>query len=270
MRTVERIALRLRELAGSVLERIPGPPSSRPFLCPVCGHRVRSFHPLPRYYEHQLRACGCPYGFEDSETLNWRQYSCRRCGASDRDRLMALYLREMFPSGRSAAPLLLVDFAPAPPLSAALRRVAGLQYRTADLMMPGVDDRVDLAALPYEERSLDAFVCSHVLEHVPDDRAALRELFRVLKPGGWGILLVPIVLAAREIDEDAGPLSAAERWRRFGQDDHVRLYSKQGFLDRVRSAGFRVAELGAAHFGEETFYRSGVAPRSVLYVVTRR
>jgi SAM-dependent methyltransferase len=169
----------------------------------------------------------------------------------------------------SAAPFRLVDFAPSPPLAAALKRVGGLEYRSADLDMAGVDDRVDLAALPYADRSLDGFVCSHVLEHIPADGTALSELFRVLKPGGWGLLLVPILLPAREIDEDPGPLSAAERWRRFGQDDHVRLYSKAGFVSRVRAAGFRVAQLGAAHFGEDTFRECGITSKSVLYVVTR-
>jgi N-acetylglucosaminyldiphosphoundecaprenol N-acetyl-beta-D-mannosaminyltransferase len=265
----ERAALRLRGLVHSLVERIPGPPSTRPFLCPVCGHRVRGFDALPRYYERQLREVGYPYELEDAETLNWRQYTCRRCGASDRERLMALYLREVFPADRTPSPFRLVDFAPSPPLGAAMRRVGGLEYRTADLMMRGVDDQVDLASLPYADRSLDAFVCSHVLEHIPDDGAALRELFRVLKPGGWGLLLVPIMLTARDIDEDPGPLSAAERWRRFGQDDHVRLYSKPGFLGRVRAAGFHVAERGAAHFGEETFRRCGLTLKSVLYVVTR-
>jgi SAM-dependent methyltransferase len=269
MMLAERVALRLRRLASSVSEHIPGPPSSRPYFCPVCSRRVRGFDPLPRYYERELREHGCAYGFEDSETLNWRQYTCRRCGASDRERLMALYVRERFPGGGSPGPFRLVDFAPSPPLTGVLRQLAGVEYRTADLMMKGVDDRVDLTALPYADGSLDGFVCSHVLEHVPDDKAALRELLRVLKPGGWGMLLVPIVLAAPAIDEDPGPLSPDERWRRFGQDDHVRLYSKQGFVERVRSAGFLLDELGVGHFGAETFARCGLTPKSVLYVVKR-
>jgi exopolysaccharide biosynthesis WecB/TagA/CpsF family protein len=265
----ERASLRLRGLVHSLIERIPGPSSTRPFLCPVCGHRVRGFDALPAYYERQLRESGYAYKFEESETLNWRQYACRRCGASDRERLLALYLREVFPADRAPSPFRLVDFAPSPPLGAAMRRVSGLEYRTADLMMRGVDDQVDLASLPYPDRSLDAFVCSHVLEHIPDDGAALRELFRVLKPGGWGLLLVPIMLTAHEIDEDPGPLTADERWRRFGQDDHVRLYSKPGFLGRVREAGFQVAQLGAAHFGLHVFRECGITAKSVLYVVTR-
>ncbi|PYQ47308.1 MAG: hypothetical protein DMF78_24110, partial [Acidobacteria bacterium] len=250
----ERAFLRLRGIAHATFERLP---AQRRLRCPVCSHRVRAFDALPRYFERQLRASVFPYTLEDSETLNWRQYTCRRCGASDRERLMALFLRESFPGDRSPAPFRLVDFAPSPPLAAALKRVDGLDYRSADLFMRGVDDRVDLAALPYADRSLDGFVCSHVLEHIPDDRAAMRELVRVLKPGGWGLLLVPIVLPVQHIDEDPRPLSPAERWRRFGQDDHVRLYSRAGFLDRLRAAGFRVAELGAAHFGEDTFRECG-------------
>jgi SAM-dependent methyltransferase len=262
----ERVGLRLRGLLGTLDERLPG--RARPFYCPVCRHHVRGYYPLPRYYERLPRQHGFPYGFEDAETLNWRRYSCRRCGASDRDRLIALHLRDVLAGGRAPRPCQLVDFAPSPPLREALRGIEGVAYRSADLFMPGVDDRVDVAALPYGDRTVDVFVCSHVLEHVPDDRAALRELRRVLRPGGTGVLLVPIVLAAPRIDEDPGPLSAAERWRRFGQDDHVRLYTKQGFVERVEEAGFRLLQLGAAHFGEANLVRCGITPGSVLYVVS--
>ncbi len=121
----------------------------------------------------------------------------------------------------------------------------------------------------YADGSIGFFICSHVLEHVADDRRALAELYRVLKPGRRGILVVPIVLTITEIDEDPTITDPAERWRRFGQDDHVRLYSKQGFLARVRDAGFVVHQLDRAFFGAETFARHGITQQSVLYVVEK-
>ena len=82
--------------------------------------------------------------------------------------------------------------------------------------------------------------------------------------------MVPIVLAAEEIDEDPSVIDPAERWRRFGQDDHVRLYSKEGFLTRVKQAGFTVCQLGHKHFGKETLSRHGITEKSVLYVVEKK
>jgi SAM-dependent methyltransferase len=121
----------------------------------------------------------------------------------------------------------------------------------------------------YEEGTFDAFICSHVLEHVSDDLKALSELFRILKPNGWGILMVPIILSLDQIDEDPLLEDIAERWRRFGQDDHVRMYSRNGFIERVIGAGFSVRQYGQEYFGAEVFKRYGISDKSILYVVEK-
>ena len=82
-------------------------------------------------------------------------------------------------------------------------------------------------------------------------------------------MMVPIILSVTQIDEDPDLKDEGERWRRFGQFDHVRLYSKSGFLERVRDAGFEVRELGKEFFGEELFNRTGITNQSVLYVVEK-
>jgi len=122
----------------------------------------------------------------------------------------------------------------------------------------------DVQRLPYEDGLFDAFVCSHVLEHVPDDRLALRELRRVLRPGGWGIVMVPVCLAAPDVDED-GVVDEGTAWRRFGQGDHVRLYNRTGFLERVADAGFRVHEWRPRVLDR---LRYGLGRGSALYVVS--
>jgi len=241
------------------------------YRCSVCNSRVNAFQPLSEYFTGNLEKYGWPYKGEDAETCNVGAYACPSCQASDRDRLYALYLQDYLTRLQVEGPIKIVDFAPSPPLSRFIRKLRpDLSYRTADLFAEGVDDRVDITELrPYEDNRFDFFICSHVLEHVPNDRKALGELYRILKPGGRGILMVPISLSLAEIDEDPAVIDEGERWRRFGQDDHVRLYSKKGFVERVREAGFLVHECGRQFFGEEPFTRSGITNQSVLYVVEK-
>lgn len=197
------------------------------------------------------------------------QQTCPQCGAADRSRLYALYLRERLAG--SPSDFKLIDFAPCPALRLWIKHTFQISYRTADLLREDVDDRLDLIDMAiYPTASVDAFICSHVLEHIPNDSKAMHELFRILKPGGWGILMVPIFLRQDEIFEDPTKATTeADRWRYFGQGDHVRLYSKQGFIDRVNAAGLKIRQFGALHFGEDTFRRCGLTRNSVLYVVEK-
>ena len=164
-----------------------------------------------------------------------------------------------------------LDIAPSYPLKTFLCKYPNVLYQSADKYMEGVDVVVDITNMDiFGSASFDFFICSHVLEHVPDDKKALSELFRILKPGGFGILMVPIILKNYQIDEDPNVTDVGERWRRFGQYDHVRLYSKTGFIERVKSAGFILNQYDADFFGRDTFFQLGISPKSVLYVVEKR
>ena len=159
---------------------------------------------------------------------------CPHCGSRQRHRHLWLWLerhtRLLDPAGRER----LLHFAPEAGLQERLRRMLGDRYVTTDLEPGGVDLVLDITALDLEDASFDVVLCVHVLEHVPDDAAAMRELRRVLRPGGWGVVQVPIL---REVtDEDPGITDPAERLRRFGQADHVRMYGRD-FADRLRAAG---------------------------------
>lgn len=246
------------------------------YHCPVCDNSVRWFDPLPSVYTEELRRHGYKYTPDDAETCNVESYSCPLCEAADRDRLNALYLENLFRDITPSDTVRLVDFAPTPCLSTFIRKLIAksphkFSYRTADLFMNGVDDRIDIMDMKlYADNSVDFFICSHVLEHVTDDKKALVELYRILKHCGRGILVVPIALKADEIDEDPSVTDEAERCRRFGQFDHVRQYSKKGFLSRIKQAGFEVSQLGVEHFGAETFRRHGITNRSVVYIVEKK
>jgi SAM-dependent methyltransferase len=245
------------------------------YRCAVCDSRLNAFLPLSEFIFDNLQRYGWPFTAEDAETCNVKKYECPSCRASDRDRLYALYLDDYLNGLQSGSKTDIVDFAPASSLSNFIRRKIAdsgnnIGYRTADAFADGVDDKVDIMDLrQYEDEQFDFFICSHVLEHVSDDRKALKELYRILKPGGSGILMVPIILSIHEIDEDPTVVDEGERWRRFGQFDHVRLYSKKGFIERVIETGFLIHEYGREFFGDELFARNGITAQSVLYVVEK-
>ena len=245
------------------------------FRCPVCNSRVNAFEPLPEFFTENQQKYGYPFGPDETETCNHQGYACPSCEASDRERLYALYLQNYLKDLKASGGGKIIDFAPAAALTGFIRRqIAGseqhISYRTADYYAAGVDDKVDIADLQiYADGLCDFFICSHVLEHVPDDRKALRELYRILAPGGKGIVMVPIILTLNQTDEDPELVDVGERWRRFGQDDHVRMYAKNDFIERVRQPGFRVHEYGKEFFGEDVFARAGITSQSVLYVVEK-
>jgi dTDP-4-amino-4,6-dideoxygalactose transaminase/SAM-dependent methyltransferase len=244
---------------------------SWPFFCPACENRVPGFSPLPEFYFQEMELHGSDLRITDFETCNFKAYQCPHCGATDRDRMYALYLASRLPAEPSRqASFSLLEIAPARPLSAFIRRKFNLQYRTADRFMKNVDDCVDITSMSgYADDSFDAFICSHVLEHVDNDQKAMAELYRVLKPGGWGIAMAPINLALAENREDASKTTVEERWKWFGQGDHVRVYSREGFIGRLQEAGFIVRQFGPDHFKSAGITRCGITDSSVLYVVEK-
>lgn len=238
--------------------------------CPVCGASDTSYDPLPDFYRQNAEQQGYQH-FGKGEMTALDTYSCARCGASDRERLYALWLdqevrKETF-QGKGKA----IHFAPEAGLANYIRQKQVFDdYQTADLMMEAADHKVDLMDLPFPSNSFDFFICSHVLEHVPDDLKAIHELHRITRPGGRGILMAPIIVGLAHTLEDSSVTTEADRWRLFGQYDHVRLYAHNDYVARIRSGGFSVEQLGRKTFGTNAFSELGLKPSSVLYIVTKQ
>jgi SAM-dependent methyltransferase len=239
------------------------------YVCPICDTNLAYFLPVDNSYLALLDKYEYNYSLFHDETFNMLQYSCPACGASDRDRLYAMYFLERMNGADANRKLNFIDFAPAD-VSYFYKKFPFLNYRSADLYMEGVDDKVDITGMKiYANSSVDIFLCSHVLEHIEDDRKAMSELYRILKPGGWGITMVPILAHQDKIIEDLPITSEADKWRYYGQGDHVRYYNRSGFVERLQGAGFKVNLLGVDHFGPERFEKYGIHPRSILYIVEK-
>ena len=143
-------------------------------------------------------------------------------------------------------------------------------YSSADLSRRDVDERIDLTAMTgYADDLSHTTWCSHVLEHIPDDRKAMSEIARVLKPDGLAIVLVPLVAEVNETHEDPAIDTIALRWKYYGAGDHVRQYGKRDFIDRLEKAGLSVEQVGIDHFGRGV-PGAGLNPNSILYIVRPR
>ena len=131
----------------------------------------------------------------------------------------------------------MLHFAPEKSLENIFRKSLGDRYITTDLFMPGVDFKEDITRMGFPDESFDLIYCSNVLEHIPDDRAAMKEIFRVLSRGGRAIIQVPI--KGKVTYEDPNITDPRERYLHFGQEDHVRYYGED-IEKRLKDAGFQV------------------------------
>lgn len=269
LRRLFRIKTNTRLLAA-LLKKILDETASnfRSTLCPVCGKAGVAFLPLPAYYrENSLR-----YGFghfNNGEMLSLDAYTCTNCGASDRERLYALWIDQQIEGNLFSRGARAIHFAPEAALSKKLKGLGFFDYKTADLLMGDVDYKVDMMDMPFDDGSFAFFICSHVLEHVESDDQAIKELYRITKPGGCGILMAPIIVGLEKTVEDPSVKDEAGRWRLYGQNDHVRLYAHDDYVKKIRSHGFRVEEFGESYFGREIFRALGLTRTSILYVVSK-
>ncbi len=158
----------------------------------------------------------------------------------ERHRLFWLYLKRE--TDFFSVPAKVLHFAPEQAFYKRFRKMQNLDYTTTDLNSPLADVKADICDLPFEDNCYDYIFCNHVLEHIPDDSSAMRELYRVLKPGGMAILQIPQDLSREKTFEDDSITDRKERAKIFGQYDHVRIYGRD-YFDKLRSVGFHVSEI---------------------------
>ena len=188
--------------------------------CPVCEHSFRKF--LPAGTGHRRRdAAVCPY-----------------CRARERDRLTWLFIQSR-PELFHCENMQFLHVAPEPRLSRFFQGVVGDGYITADLMRKDVMVKLDVMDMQYPDDSFDAIYCSHVFQDVPDDKKAIAECFRTLRPGGWGVLNVPI--HTERTEDNQVPDNIRADWDQR-PDEHVRSYGAD-YEQRLREAGFEVKAL---------------------------
>ena len=207
------------------------------------------------------------HSVDNYETLNLDTFMCPTCGALDKTRLIYLFVQQKLKQRNNTK---ILHFAPEGGLSNILKYKSNVNYYSADLYRKDVMLNLDVQNMnTLDDESFDSFIFSHILEHVKDDDLALRELYRILNYGGWGIIMVPILLSISNTYEDNNILTPELRLKHFGLEDHLRVYSKNGFLEKLKNVGFTVKELSIDNFSSKEFSENGLSPKNILYVVEK-
>ncbi len=218
--------------------------------CPVCGCRRRRF---------------LPYGYVSVRS----NALCPRCLSLERHRLLWLWLTRETDICKGERQLL--HIAPEVALMRRFREIYARHpelYITADLESPLARMHLDVQHIPLADESVDIVICNHIMEHVADDRLAMHELWRILRRGGWGVVLSPVDESRAETFEDDSITDPAERTRIFGQYDHRRIYGRD-YADRLSGAGFDVEVIDyAATFSPEERKRYALCDDRI-YVVRK-
>jgi SAM-dependent methyltransferase len=214
--------------------------------CPVWKSRVRNF---VTYKELSLPNFVCPV-----------------CYSFERHRLALIFFGQRTGLLDSSSKRML-HIAPEEGLQDRFKKIANLKYFTGDLNDPSVMVKINVGELPYTENSFDVIYCSHVLEHIQDDRKAIRELNRVLKFGGHAVFQVPI--ANEKTFEDPSITEPAQRKRLFGQSDQVRSYGPD-FKIRLEETGFNVQVFSAEEIVRpKDLYRMGIPVSEVIFFCSK-
>jgi len=198
-------------------------------VCSICGWEGSQF---------------LPYGVElrpDS--------ACPKCGAKERHRLIWEYFSREY---LSESDIDVLYFAPVDGLETKLKDEKSITVTTTDLMQSDVDFQADITELPFADGSFDIILCSHVLEHVPNDDLALKELYRVLRTDGEAIILVPQDREREETYEDSTITTEEGREEAFGQSDHVRWYGRD-VEEIISSTGFEVSTIDYVSQFDESY-----------------
>ena len=209
------------------------------YYCPICGNQLKQFLNLYRPYH------------------KW----CPVCQSLQRHKLLWILYNSSSFANKSFRRIL--HFAPEPALSEKLMNIPGTEYLSADLNDPKAMIKMDICHIQFPENTFDFIQCSHVLEHVRDDRKAISELWRVLSPNGWAIILVPI--RGETTIEDSAIHDPIELEKTYGQLDHLRIYGRD-FSKRLQTAGFTVKVISTGDLADKNeIDRFGLDPDDIIF-----
>jgi SAM-dependent methyltransferase len=219
-------------------------------LCPCCKSSFSEFAP-----------------FGDSRRKNaW----CPNCQGLERHRLLWKYFEEK--TNLYSHPLKVLHVAPEDIFFNHFKQQKNIDYYPVDIfphLYPKGTTYLDILDHEIPDNSFDVIICNHVFQYIEDDKKAIKNIYKLMKPGGWGIMQVPIDTTKKVTYEDSSITDPLEREKAFGLKEHVRYYSYD-YADRLREAGFKVTvDDYTSKFSDEEIYKYGFWKGDSIYYCTK-
>jgi SAM-dependent methyltransferase len=218
----------------------------------------RSFYAV--FYIGNKHQCNvCSKKLSAFISLDNEDLLCPFCGSLSRNRRLWELLEE-----NDTLKGNVLHFSPSRNLYRNLKKLKKTNYFSTDFEDEFLADyKFDITKIPQETEKFDTIICYHVLEHIVDDKKAIAELHRVLKPNGSIYIQTPF--RDGNLYEDKSITTPKERLKHFGQQDHVRIYSVQGLKERLKNQGFKVS-IKTYPNQKKDFYFGLKSPETVLIV----
>lgn len=231
------------------------------YSCPFCKYTSGRFIPYTNPYRISIEA-----DIISGQSID--NHHCPNCHSTDRERNLFFYFerhKNLFVGKK------ILHFAPEKSLYHYLSRAGSAEYICGDITPQNYHhftkniQSIDILHIAYPDAYFDLVICNHVLEHIPSDIAAMKEIYRVLKPQGVAILLVPIGAKLEKTLEDSSKETEEQRAEAFGQYDHVRIYAETDYIRRLEASNFKVEISGNGLNGEDII-KYAIDPREKLFV----
>jgi len=239
-KTKNSILIKLRFLRAWIRDRRQFSLQYQEMHCPICDYRGR------------FLSLGTP--------VRWHG-RCPACSSRERHRLIHLFLEHENINLHDGCSIL--HFAPEPYF---IKMMDGnSNYHTADIVPGKARHTMDMASITFPDNTFDIVISNHVLEHVDNDSQAIREVHRVLSPGGIAIITVPMNWSRNETYENRTVISSGQRYIHYGDPGHLRYYGRD-VPEKLQAAGFRV-DCWRLSQTEETRY--GLLRDEVLWIARK-
>ncbi len=223
--------------------------------------------------EVECVCCGAKYStFLPAGIQKRSNAKCINCGSLERHRSLWMFFKEQ--NLLTNKPIRLLHVAPEKIFYDQFKSLPNIEYFPIDLMPDeysyGINTiQMDVTQMTFQDNYFDGIICNHVLEHIREDQKAMREMSRVLKPGGWAILNTPVNLQKETTHEDVNLYDPQKQLELFGQPDHVRVYGRD-FLDRVTNAGFTAEVINyVSNFSNNDKFKYGLKDQEAIFYCSK-
>lgn len=200
-------------------------------LCKQNEELSRSFISIP-YIGNKYICNICNFKMSKFVKLENQDQLCPKCASLGRTRRLWSLLEDEIKGKK------ILHFSPSKSLKNKLESLDDIEYITTDYLGEfEAMKQLNIESIDEPNEEYDLIICFHVLEHIENDTKAMEELHRILKHGGMCLIQTPF--KDGEIYENDAIKTVEERLIHFGQEDHLRIYSVEGLMNRLRNAGFK-------------------------------